>query len=259
MSDNADGAQVQFRVQLSADLRDRLKTASARRGWTMTDLVAVLVSNWLAAPFSPNDTRPDRAATDKDVPETKIHDRLSKLAYQIEDAKNYLGGISTSCHRETRAHISKINSDPAQQLEEAKRWAQLIDEISSITDAASILNQRALDRIADHHRSRLNLYHIGVAGVVSGLTMAAFILCVLQGTPVGRMLAVEMAGAETRIGAARLLVGEGNPYRGAMVGEIAALVENREFGRHFAQCIERAKKAGQTTQCTVRMPHLVER
>ena len=45
MSDNADGGQVQFRVQLSADLRDRLKTASARRGWTMTDLVAVLVSN----------------------------------------------------------------------------------------------------------------------------------------------------------------------------------------------------------------------
>lgn len=253
MSGAASDKYVQFRVQLPFSLRTRFQAACRQNGHTMTDQIALLITGWLEKPL------PARTQDMFNPPYEEGQPSAIERRY-IENQKRFMEGLAGYL-KNAFAEQTKLTSSSLDQAKPEDALARveehLIERLDALERSTNDSARRSLFMFSRLQNAKRSPWMDLSLGLGAGIGFTIFVLWLVAGSNLGQSIAVTLTGGKNRLQAAQMLVGQGNTYRGKLVAESVALVHDSKFGPHFAQCVDRAKKARVRTQCTVSLPPLV--
>lgn len=253
MSASEQDKYVQFRVQIPLSLRTRFQAACKQQGQTMTDQIALLITGWLGQPL------PARSQDMFDPPQDEGQPNAVERRY-IESQKRFMEGLAGYLKNAFADQVKLISRrlDQAKPDEALARVeAHLIERLDALERSTNDSARRSVTMLGRLEKAKRPPWIDLSLGLGIGISLTIFALWLAAGNSLGQSIAVTLTGGENRLQAAQLLVGQGNAYRGKLVAESVALVDDPKFGPHFAQCVDRAKKTRVRTQCTVSLPPLV--
>ena len=244
---------VQFRVQIPLSLRTRFQAACKQQGQTMTDQIALLITGWLGQPLAA------RTHDMFDPPHDEGQPNATDRRY-TESQKRFMEGLAGYL-KNAFADQAKLTSSRSDQVKPDDTLARveehLIERLDALERSTNDSARKSYFMLGRLEKAKRPLWMDLSLGLGIGISLTICALWLTAGSCLGQSIAVTLTGGENRLQAAQLLVGHGNAYRGKLVAESVALIHDPKFGPHFAQCVDRAKKARVRTQCTVSLPPLV--
>ena len=245
-------AQVRFKID--PELHTEFKAQCMRSGVSMADQTARMISQFIDGTKTGNmdsgssggeaESPPLEEVSPEQLPgsdalEAMLHGKLEPIIDALGQAAtrgniNWLYEIAREHHDALSRTVASIETRVADSVENShRRWQSLI---------------------AWNRRDR---YWLGGAAL-AGMAALSLLLVLASGTRIGHSLAVSLTGADTRWDAALLLAGDGSPLHAELMSETRTLLKIPSFLEPYDACVERAKRAKATFNCTLKMPMLRE-